>query len=126
MSDHHHDNYSRGAKKKGLPWWVWAIIFALVLFGLYYAMSRDKAEAFTIGAGEGLVHHVSYQESIDRAEACGLPVYMGKGASAVPITYDEARRLESATDRIQVTVPLQVGDVFGPEVGDCPARTLYR
>lgn len=125
MSDHHHDNYSRGAKKKGVPW-LWLIIIILIVAGVWYVMNRDKAEAFTIGAGEGLANYVSYQEAIDRAEACGLPVFMGTGATAVSIGYDEARAVESMTDRVRVNVPLQVGDVFGPKVGDCPARTLYR
>ncbi|HWH07154.1 MAG TPA: hypothetical protein VNU47_01340 [Candidatus Paceibacterota bacterium] len=126
MSDHHHNNYSRGAKKKGIHPLIWVLIIIAIIAGIWYFFMRTPAEAFTIGAGEGLVHYVSYQESIDRAEACGLPVYMGKGASAVQITYDEARGLESMTDRVQVTVPLQIGDVFGPKVDDCPARTLYR
>lgn len=125
MSDHNHDNYSRGAKKKGVPW-LWLIIIILIVAGVWYVMNRDKAEAFTIGAGEGLAHHVSYQEAIDRAEACNLPVYIGTGVTAIPISYTAARALETETDRIKVTVPLKVGDVFGPKVGDCPARTLYR
>jgi len=125
MSDHNHDHDRRppAGRKPGIPWWVWVIIFALALFGLYYFMSRDKAEAFTIEQGRGIVHYTNYQDGIDRSEACGIPLTMGRGRDAVPITYDAARALEDDTDRIQVTALVYVGDTFGPSVDDCPTRT---
>lgn len=135
MSDHHHSDdhghrphHRRPEPKKGTPWWVWLLVILAVLAGIWFFFLRTPpAEAFTIGAGEGLVHHVSYQEAIDRAEACGIPLAMKvQGAPSVPIGYDTARGLETETDQIKVTAQLQVGDVFGPKVDDCPARTLYR
>lgn len=111
-------------RKRGMPWWLIIVLILIAGIAIWWFFGRDSADAepFMIEPGRGIVHYTDYQDGIDRAEACGIPLTMGRGESAVPIGYDEARRLESETDRVQVTALVYVGDVFGPRVDDCPAR----
>lgn len=70
-------------------------------------------ERFTISRREGLVHHVDYQVAIDLAEYFDLPLYRGRTQTdRHSISPTEARRLESETDRVQVTVHVEDGDRF--------------
>ena len=70
-------------------------------------------ERFRIGKGEGLIHHVDYPTAIAIAEQFRLPLYRGKTMrERAKITPDEARALESSTDRLQVTVHVVEGDEF--------------
>ena len=70
-------------------------------------------EQFTIGRREGLTRHVDYTVAIDLAERFNLPLYRGRTqAQRFRINPEEARSLESETDRIQVTVRVFEGDAF--------------
>lgn len=125
MSDHdHHHHSANQSKKGGMPWWLWVALVIILGVVIWYNFGRDRAEAtgFVIEPGRGIVHYTSYQDGINRAEACGIPLTMGRGESAVPISYAAARALEADTDRVQVTALVYVGDTFGPNIDDCPAR----
>lgn len=70
-------------------------------------------ERFTIGPREGLIHHVDFPTAIDMAQQFNLPLYRGRIIDdKFRITPDEARHLESTTDRLQVTVYVVEGDQF--------------
>ncbi|MDO8552158.1 MAG: hypothetical protein Q7S01_01360 [bacterium] len=69
-------------------------------------------ERFKIGRHEGLVHHVSYQLAMDIAQRFNLPLYRGRGKGEMRITPDQARVLESETDRVRVRVHVVEGDRF--------------
>jgi len=69
-------------------------------------------ERFTIGKGDNLVSHVGYRTAIDLAEKHNLQLVRGKGAQRQKIGPAEARRLESETDRIQVSATVFEGDQF--------------
>jgi hypothetical protein len=75
--------------------------------------SHTPQERFTIGPREGLIHHVDFPVAIDLAERFNLPLYRGRSFNQrFRITSDQARRLESTTDRLQVTVYVVEGDRF--------------
>lgn len=75
--------------------------------------SHTPIEQFTIGQGEGLVHHVDFPTAISIAEQHGLPLYRGHTlTSQARLTPAQARLLESQTDRLQVTVLVYEGDQF--------------
>jgi hypothetical protein len=82
-------------------------------------------EAFTIRARQGLVHHVDYPTAMDLARRFSLPLYRTSVQTAENrISYDEAMRLQSQTDDVQVTVRVFVGDHFNLREGIyTPART---
>jgi len=75
--------------------------------------SAVPVERFTIGQREGLTKHVDYAVAIDLADRFDLPLYRGRiQDDKFRITPQQARRLESETDRIQVTVHVVQGDTF--------------
>lgn len=70
-------------------------------------------EHFTISPGEGLIHHVSYVVAIDLAGRHNLSLYQGDRFDPRNlITPKFALTLESNTDREQVTVLVNPGDIF--------------
>lgn len=75
--------------------------------------SHTPQEQFTIGPREGLIHHVDFPVAIDLAERFNLPLFRGRTLNQrFQISPDQARRLESTTDRLQVTVYVVEGDRF--------------
>lgn len=84
------------------------------------------ATRFTIGRGQGLVHHVSYPTAMMLAEQHGLQLFRGrKQVSARGITTSQARALEDSTDVVQVTVRVYEGDQFDLGAGTyIPAHRL--
>jgi hypothetical protein len=73
----------------------------------------NELQEFTIGRGEGLVHHVDYAVAMDLASRHNLPLYRGRVQDQrFQITVEQARGLESRTDFEQVTVGVVEGDRF--------------
>ena len=92
--------------------WGAAVLIALVL-ALWLFSGPAKIEPFTIGEGQGINAHVSYDKAIDLAEQNNLPIYMGQGWNeANRISYADARSLADDLAKTQVTVRVQVGDHF--------------
>lgn len=83
------------------------------LDGLQPIGSYTPIERFTIGPREGLTTYVDYPTAVDLAERFNLPLYRGKSQrDRYRIRPMEARRLETQTDWVQVTVGVVEGDAF--------------
>lgn len=118
-------------------------VTAAVLF-VGAALVPSGPGAFAIESGEGIIREnitrdgvqhdgISFEQSINIAQHCSIPLYMGKiQTDEYRIPYEVARKLESETDRTQVTAGVHTGERFnyrrnffgiGAWAGDaCPSR----
>ncbi len=87
--------------------------------------THQPIEQFTIGAHKGLLHYTDWPTTFDLGRRFHLSFYRTKAQTPENlISLDEAMRLQSQTDRVQVTVRVFDGDRFDLRAGTyTPVRT---
>ncbi len=102
------------------PYLIMIIILMIIGSVLWWGVSESLKPNFTIGGhGDSLLRHdLGYQRSIAVANKVGLPIYKKEiGGRKTLISYEEARKLENATDQTRISVPVYPGDQFNLRFG---------